>query len=195
MTTLLSCCDNGLTDKNTVHSYLSVYEALFAPKRLTAQRVLEIGIGPTPHQNGGSIRMWSLYFPQADIHTCDIIPLDHVHSCLLNHPRIHLHTSNNAYNMNFVTTMFTSKNMTFDILVDDGPHTLPSMLAFITMYLPLLKEDGILVIEDVQDIAWIDQLRNITPDAFKPYIEVYDRRDVKGRYDDIMFVINKTIAK
>jgi hypothetical protein len=65
------------------------------------------------------------------------------------------------------------------------------MLAFITMYLPLLKDDGILVIEDVQDIAWIDQLRNITPDAFKPYIEVYDRRDVKGRYDDIMFVINK----
>ena len=78
-----------------------------------------------------------------------------------------------------------------DIVLDDGPHTLPSMVAFINLYLPLLKYDGILAIEDVQDIAWIDELRAATPDALKPYIEVYDLRSVKGRYDDIIFVINK----
>jgi len=60
------------------------------------------------------------------------------------------------------------------------------------MYLPLLKDDGILVIEDVQDITWIDNLREMTDEPWKPFIEVYDRRPVKGRYDDIMFVINKT---
>lgn len=59
------------------------------------------------------------------------------------------------------------------------------------MYLPLLKDDGILVIEDVQDIAWINDLRAVTPDELKPYIEVYDRRSIKGRWDDIIFVINK----
>ena len=189
---LTDCCDNGLTDKNTVHSYLEVYEALFQKKKFTAQRVLEIGIGPIPYQNGGSIRMWSMYFPNADIHTCDIIPLDHVHPCLIDHPRIFLHTSNNAYSMNFVTNTFSSKNMKFDILVDDGPHTLASMIDFLRMYLPLLKDDGILVIEDVQDISWIDNLREMTDEPWKPFIEVYDRRSVKGRYDDIMFVINKT---
>ena len=189
---LSDCCDNGLTDKNTIHSYLPVYEALFEKKKESATRVLEIGIGPTPHQNGGSIRMWSLYFSNADIHTCDIIPLDHVHSCLINHPRIFLHTSNDAYNPSFLTTTFTSKQLMFDIMIDDGPHTLESMVSFIQMYLPLLKEDGILVVEDVQDIKWIDQLRAVTPDAYRSYIEVYDRRDVKGRYDDIMFVINKS---
>jgi hypothetical protein len=83
------------------------------------------------------------------------------------------------------------KNIKFDILLDDGPHTLPSMLSFINLYLPLLKDDGILAIEDVQDIAWIDKLRAITPDELKPFIEVYDRRSVNGRYDDIIFVINK----
>jgi cephalosporin hydroxylase len=189
---LSDCCDNGLTDKNTIHSYLPVYDALFEKKKESATRVLEIGIGPTPHQNGGSIRMWSIYFSRADIHTCDIISLDHVHSCLINHPRIFLHTSNDAYNPSFLTTTFTSKHLTFDIMIDDGPHTLDSMISFIHMYLPLLKEDGILVVEDVQDIKWIDQLRIVTPDAYKPYIEVYDRRDVKGRYDDILFVINKS---
>ena len=66
------------------------------------------------------------------------------------------------------------------------------MIQFITLYLPLLKADGILVIEDVQDIAWLETLTQVTPDAFKKYIKTYDRRSVKGRYDDIMFVINMT---
>ena len=187
---LTDYCDNGLTDKNTVHSYLEVYEALFQQKKFTAQQVLEVGIGPVPHNNGGSILMWSMYFPNADIHACDVIPIDHVLAPLINHPRVHLHTSNNAYNANFILTKFTSKNIKFDILVDDGPHTLGSMVSFITMYLPLLKKDGILVIEDVQDIRWIDNLREVTPDEWKPFIEVYDRRPIKERYDDIMFVIN-----
>jgi cephalosporin hydroxylase len=185
-------CDIGLTDKNTVHSYLPQYEALFEKKRFSATHVLEIGIGPTPHMNGGSIRMWSLYFANAQIHTCDIIPIDHVHPCLLNHPRIHLHTSNDAYNLKFVQSTFTSKNITFDIVIDDGPHTLDSMKDFIRLYLPLLKRDGILVIEDVQDIAWIDELRAVTPQEYLPYVHVYDRRSIKGRYDDIMFVIDKS---
>jgi len=88
-------------------------------------------------------------------------------------------------------TKFLSKGITFDVLVDDGPHTLESMKAFIQLYLPLLKQDGILVIEDIQDIAWTNELQKVTPDAYKPYIQVYDRRGAKGRYDDIMFVINR----
>jgi len=75
---LTDYCNNTLTDKDTVLSYLEVYEALFQQKKFTAKRVLEIGIGPTPHQNGGSIHMWSMYFPNADIHTCDVIPVDQV---------------------------------------------------------------------------------------------------------------------
>lgn len=188
---LTDFCDNGLTDKNTVHSYLPVYEMLFAPKRLTATNVLEIGIGPVPHQNGGSIRMWHSYFINADIHACDIIHVNDVHRCIVNIPRINLYTSTDAYTHALTVNSFLMKNIQFDIVLDDGPHTLQSMLAFINLYLPLLKDDGILAIEDVQDITWIDALRTATPDELKPFIEVYDRRSVKGRYDDIIFVINK----
>jgi spermidine synthase len=85
-----------------------------------------------------------------------------------------------------------SKNEKFDIVVDDGPHTIDSMVTFIKLYSQLLKEDGILVVEDVQSMDWIKTLHDATPDALKPYIEVYDRRTVKGRYDDILFVINLT---
>jgi hypothetical protein len=190
MSTLLECCDCGLTDKNTTHSYLEVYESLFKSKRETATHVLEVGIGPAPN-NAGSIRMWALYFPNAQIHACDVIPIDQVHLCIVNHPQVYLHTSNDAYNSRFVQSAFSSKNIKFDILVDDGPHTLQSMVSFITLYLPLMKDDGVLVIEDIQDIAWTDTLHAATPIEWKMHSMVYDRRQIKGRYDDIMFVITK----
>jgi hypothetical protein len=63
------------------------------------------------------------------------------------------------------------------------------------MYSQLLKDDGILVIEDVQNIKWLDALRGVTPDLLKPFVHVYDRREVKGRYDDIVFTINKSIPR
>jgi uncharacterized UPF0146 family protein len=196
---LTDFCNDNFTDKKTVHSYLDAYQALFQKKKFSATQVLEVGIGPfvdnsgRVRHNGGSIKMWADFFLNAQVHACDIIHIDEVNSNIVSHPRIHLHTSNNAYNYNFITTKFLSKGITFDVLVDDGPHTLDSMKRFIALYLPLLKDDGILVIEDVQNIAWTEELRQLTPDIFKPYVKIYDRREIKGRYDDIMFVIDKTV--
>ena len=188
---LAAYCDDHLTDKNTVHSYIEAYEALFASKRETATRVLEIGIGPYM-PNGGSMLMWAGYFPNAKVHAVDIIPIGSVHPLLIPHPRIYLHTQNDAYDRRFFTNTFLSKGEKFDILVDDGPHTIESMVTFITMYSEVLKDDGIMVVEDVQSMDWIPRLREATPDHLKPYIEVLDRRSVKGRYDDILFVINRS---
>jgi len=191
---LAAYCDDGLTDKNTIHSYIDAYESLFSSKRETATNVLEIGIGPYM-PNGGSILMWAGYFSNAKVHAVDIISIDNVHPVLVPHPRIHLHTQNDAYHTRFFTNTFLSKNEKFDIIVDDGPHTIQSMVSFIKMYSQVLKEDGIMVVEDVQSIDWIQTLRDATPEHLKPYIEVYDRRPVKGRYDDILFVINLSRLK
>jgi hypothetical protein len=54
-----------------------------------------------------------------------------------------------------------------------------------------MTDDGILIIEDIQNIKWCYPLRNAVPDELKPYIKVFDLRNVKGRYDDIVFVIDK----
>lgn len=186
---LAAYCDDGLTDKNTWHSYIEVYEKLFQAKRETATHVLEIGIGPYM-PNGGSILMWAGYFPNAQVHALDIIPMSGVNPILVPHPRIHLHTQCDAYQQSFFVNTFLSKRMKFDILVDDGPHTIESMVTFIKQYSKVMKDDGIMVVEDIQSIDWIETLREATPDELKPFIEVYDRREVKGRYDDIMFVIN-----
>ena len=188
---LADCCDNVGTDKNTFHSYLDVYEQLFSRRRESARYVLEVGIGPPP-ENGGSIKMWAKYFPNAQIHAMDIIPIEQV-SCreIILHPRVFLHTSVDAYDPLIVTNKFTSKSLKFDILIDDGPHTLESMVQFLKLYLPLLADKGVLVIEDIQEMDWINELKAVVPRDQQSLIKVFDRRNVKGRYDDIMFVIDR----
>jgi hypothetical protein len=47
-----------------------------------------------------------------------------------------------------------------------------------------------MVIEDIQDINWIPDLINSVPNHLKSFIEIYDLRHIKDRYDDILFVIN-----
>ena len=86
---------------------------------------------------------------------------------------------------------FLNSNIKFDLILDDGPHTLQSMKTFITLYSQILTDNGILIIEDVQHLCWLDILKNITPEHLKQYIQVYDLRKNKNRWDDIVFSINK----
>jgi hypothetical protein len=179
--------DNSRTDKNTIHSYLPLYEKLLTSKKETAKHVLEVGI-----YQGGSIKLWKDFFTNATVHGVDIIDIDSVWSEIKNNRDIVLHTSTNAYDSDFVTTRFLNKNIKFDFLLDDGPHTLESMKQFIHLYSQVMADDGILVIEDIQDWEWIDVLKNEVPEHLKEFVKVYDLRVNKGRYDDIVFTIDKS---
>lgn len=179
-----SLINNSLTDKNTTHSYIESYESLFARIRYSATHVMEIGI-----YDGGSIALWSDYFPNATVYGIDNAPLRPAATMLNGYPRVNLKTGVDAYSP---TTISWWSSMKFDLILDDGPHTLDSMKVCVSSYSKLLSPKGILVVEDVQDIRWIEDLRAATPDELKPFIKVYDLRGIKGRYDDILFVIDKT---
>lgn len=182
--------DNSLTDKNTAHPYFHVYEPLLYPKRSTAKNILEVGI-----YHGGSIQLWRDWFPKAQIYGVDICDPTFIKSKnILNDNNIKLFTNTNGYDDAFIKTNFQDKSIKFDMMLDDGPHTLESNILFIQKYLPLLAEDGILIIEDIQDFSFIDLLIKCVPNDFQKYIQIYDLRQIKNcRYDDILFVINKTI--
>ena len=190
---LCDIVDNTLTDKNTTHSYLDLYEKLLHGKRKTAKNVLEIGLGDFKEKNGGSVKMWFDYFKQANIFCLDIIPFNRVVDELINVDRIILYMETDAYNENTFNTLFKSNNILFDFILDDGPHTLESMLQCIKLYSQLLTNDGILIIEDVQQWGWINILKRAVPVELKKYIHTYDLRKNKNRYDDIVFTINKCI--
>jgi len=179
--------DNSRSDKNTIHSYLPLYEKLLTSKKETAKRVLEVGIW-----RGGSIKLWKDFFTNAVVHGVDIIDINTVWSEIKNNRGIVLHTSTNAYDSDFVTTNFLNQNIKFDFLLDDGPHTLESMKQFIRLYSQLMADDGILIIEDVQAWEWIDVLKNEVPEHLKEFVNVYDLRPNKARYDDIVFTIDKS---
>ena len=185
---LVELVDNSRTDKNTVHSYLELYEKLLCGKKTTAKNVLEIGI-----YNGGSIKLWSDYFTNAIIYGLDIIHINDVWKEIKNNNKIQLFTSLDAYNEEFFKTNFLNKNIKCDFMLDDGPHTLDSMKQFIKLYSQIMTDDGILIIEDVQSYDWIDILKNVVPDDLKQFIKVYDLRRNKNRYDDIVFTIDRTI--
>jgi hypothetical protein len=178
--------DNSRTDKNTVHSYLPLYQQLLISKKETAKNVLEVGIC-----NGGSIKLWSDFFTNANVYGLDIMNINNVWEGIIKE-KIILHTSCDAYNNDFFITYFLNKNIKFDFMLDDGPHTLESMKEFIQLYSQIMTDDGILIIEDVQSWDWIDILKNVVPEHLKQFIKIYDLRQNKNRYDDIVFTIDKS---
>jgi hypothetical protein len=183
--------DNSRTDKNTVHSYLDLYETLLSPRKDTAKNVLEVGIGYAGHTNGGSIKLLHDYFQNATIHALDIEPITKIWSEIRNKSRINLYTSIDAYDYETFKNLLLDTNIKFDVLLDDGSHRLDHMLNFVKYYSQIMADDGILIVEDVADITWLDQLKEATPDNLKQYVKFYDLRNIKGRYDDIVFVIDK----
>lgn len=190
---LLELVDNQRTDKNTCHSYLELYQTLLENKKESAKNILEIGIGDYYQgiTNGGSIKLWNDFFINANIYALDILPIDTVWDGIKNNKKIILYTSIDAYNEEFVENEFLNKNIKFDFILDDGPHSLESMIKFIKLYSQVMTDDGILIIEDIQDWSWIEILRNEVPLHLKQFIQAYDLRYIKNRYDDIVFTINK----
>jgi hypothetical protein len=174
--------DDTKTDKNTTHSYLDAYEKLFSPLKYKQINILEIGI-----QDGGSIKLWHDYFPNANIYGIDIIDISRIPLFIQNIDRIKLFPSTNAYDHNFIEKYFVNENIKFDIIIDDGPHTLQSMIFVARHYTELLNENGILIIEDIQDYKWINKITQTLP-TYKDH-EVIDLRKNKNRYDDILLLI------
>lgn len=77
------------------------------------------------------------------------------------------------------------------MIIDDGPHSLESMLFFAKNYSQLLTDNGILIIEDVQSAQWIQRIINEFPTDLKNYVYVVDLRKNKNRYDDILIILDK----
>lgn len=185
--------DNRRTDKNTLHSYLPLYDTLLKDRKEKAQNVLEVGIGEGQGiTNGGSIKLWHDYFIHANVYALDIQPISKIWGGIQGNDRIKIFASTDAYNNVFFKNEFLDKGIKFDFMLDDGPHTLESMIKFIQLYSQVMTDDGILIIEDVQDYSWLNILTNATPDHLKQYIKTYDLRKNKGRYDDIVFTIDKS---
>lgn len=117
-------------NKKYLCSFLCCYEKLFSNIRNESLTILEIGIGgyKDPNSGGGSLRMWSEFFPNAKI-----IGLD---NCVKN---LSLPTSIEVkFGSQTNTEMLKSlvvEYSGFDIIIDDASHiTSNTILTFETLW-------------------------------------------------------------
>ena len=126
--------------------YLTEYDRLFQPHRSLPIRLLEIGI-----QNGGSLEIWSKFFPKAEkIVGCDINP--DCAQLTYKDPRIRLIVGD--ANSDEAQAAVLSHSATFDLIIDDGSHQSSDIVKSFARYFPRLVDGGIFVAEDLHCSYW-----------------------------------------
>jgi glycosyltransferase involved in cell wall biosynthesis/23S rRNA U2552 (ribose-2'-O)-methylase RlmE/FtsJ len=140
--------------------YLHEYDRLFSPYRDLPISVLEIGV-----QNGGSLEIWSQYFPNAKKIVGSDINLDCA-KLQFGDPRIKVIVGD-------ATTEETKQKILkhsdyFDFIIEDGSHTSGDIVKSFALYFSLLQEGGIFVVEDLHCSYWQDYQGGI----FHPYSSI-----------------------
>ena len=170
--------DGFFSDKGTSHDYIAAYYSpLFTPLQFENIKLLEIG-----YQEGRSLRLWRNYFPNAELWTAEYN----------NDPNLTLvpeisYLWGDAYTQDILDKVEDSY---FDFIIDDGPHTLNSQVYAIKNWTKKLKSGGRLIIEDLQDPAYLDTL-HAEAENIGESSRTVDMRANKHRYDDIIFEIIK----
>jgi glycosyltransferase involved in cell wall biosynthesis len=178
----------GGTDKNHLHSYVEVYGKYLAKYLEKSGNILEIGV-----RFGGSALLWHELLPKFNLCLVDREELlDPINSLRMDPSRV-FYLISDAYQESVKDSLKQYYTEKFDIITDDGPHTLESQLSCIDLYLDLLKDDGVLIIEDIENTDNLQQLIHRIPENYE--YEIFDLRNIKGRYDDIALVIKKKIMK
>lgn len=162
-----------LSDKGWTHSYLPSYDKLFTPFRDLEINIFEVG-----YLHGGSSELWAKYFSKARIKTIDIdpcVPAPYSDRIILE-----------LRDMNKTTAEYF-KDFPPDIAIDDGSHLLEDQLYFVKTVYPVLSKGGLLIVEDIQNIAAHKRIFEYLGIPF----EVFDLRNTKSRYDDVFLLYRK----
>lgn len=139
------------TDKspyNTVshrHPYTAVYNMLLSPYKNRPVQFAEIGVA-----GGSSAIMWDMYFKHADmkIHMFDS------DEDFLEHGRRRVGDRCTFSKMDVsidgdVVRALKAKSGEYDVIIDDSSHNHEHQIRIIKEAFPLLKQGGLLVVEDI----------------------------------------------
>ena len=168
------------SDKETNHSYLSGYYERELENRDRDINLLEIGVA-----QGDSLRLWSEWFTGGKITGIEVN--DNLPRVLSDYSKINLIIADGFSN----ETINRFEDNSFDYIIDDGPHTLRSMIISAQKWIKKVKPGGKLIIEDVQEFLWIEIIESYIDKLEIESYKVFDLRENKGRYDDIIIEIQK----
>ena len=168
------------TDKESQHHFVSTfYDRAFLPFKDKEINLLEIGIN-----TGGSLLLWKDYFLKGNIFGVDIT--NSLSRSIEDFKNISLYFEN-GYSSDFISRM-----PGFDIIIDDGPHTFDSQKKCLELFLPKLKTNGLLVIEDIAEEKYIKEFQKILSSLSYPVSsEVVDTREQYNQFDNLIFAVWK----
>jgi Methyltransferase domain len=137
------------TDKWGSHWYTQHYQRYFAPLKHRRLNLLEIGVGGYEHEGGGgaSLRMWKAYFRKGRI-----VGIDLYDKRRLSEPRVDVRQCDQTDSE--ALHRLSSEYGGFDIIIDDGSHLNEHVIQTFQMLFPLLRHNGIYVVEDTQTSYW-----------------------------------------
>jgi hypothetical protein len=137
------------TDKWGDHRYTPHYQRHLEHLREKPINVLEIGIGGYKRTNrgGASLRMWKHFFPHGQIYGLDINDKSFVEE-----PRIRAFQGDQSDPE--LLSAIVSEIGRLDVVIDDGSHNPKHVIASFQTLFPLLADDGLYVIEDIQTSYW-----------------------------------------
>jgi organic radical activating enzyme len=171
---LLTLFNNSNSDKNTTHSYAEYYEKLFNPIKNTIKNILEIGVA-----GGGSLKTWKTYFKNANIYGFDISE-----EFLFTEDRIKTYKINSTDPKTFETFEKENPNIKFDIIIEDGDHSLDAQIKSYNILKKYINFPGIYIVEDVVNL---DENKDLINKEFNGF-EIIDLRHIKNRFDDVLLV-------
>jgi hypothetical protein len=87
---------------------------------------------------------------------------------------------------------FASNGTMFDIIIDDGAHTLPTQNFFLREDLCLLKPAGILSLEDIEGVDRAAELLRVLPERDRSRARVVDFGPDRKSPDDILLVLDRS---
>jgi SAM-dependent methyltransferase len=154
--------------------YFEVYEKHFSRFRNKSPKILEIGVW-----NGGSAKMWSEYFgPGTLVFGIDVDP----RCSNLQEPGIKVYIGSQE-NPDFLQRV-AREHGPFDIIIDDGGHTMNQQVVSIETLFPFLKGGGVYLCEDTHTSYWPEFGGGLNvPDSFTNYCKRLTDR-VNSQYTD-----------
>ena len=163
------------------HNYAKTFSKYLNNYRYTCKNLLEIGV-----LTGSSLCIWASMFPNSKIYGIDIEK--HYWNENIQKWTKKLGEQNMSrisfVNRDLFTVVETSEifdQTYFDIIIDDGPHDITSILRSFSLFQERLSQDGIYIVEDnpgaIEDLRHLGKISN-----FRFFVEnglIIGKRNVK----------------
>jgi len=173
------------------HTYTNVYYNLFNHCKNEIKLIFECGIGtnnPNINSNmtsrgkpGASLRVWRDYFTNSLIYGADIDK-----NILFEEDRIKTFYVDQLNEFSIKEMWQNINKSNFDIILDDGLHTLEAGITMFLNSFDKLRKNGIYIIEDV-DFMYIEKLADILS-KYNPEIIMLNDNNTKHLNNNLILI-------